>query len=170
MDTCRHEGPTPGPQELIDDARRLCEERNQRFTPSRQQVFEIIARADGPVTAYEILDSLLGSGIEAAPPTVYRALEFLQHQSLVHRLETLNAFVACEQPRVHHSCQFLICTACGTTSEIDANGVMSRLSSAARVVGFTINEAMVELKGLCARCRTALLNFTSRGVTRRPTS
>jgi Fur family transcriptional regulator, zinc uptake regulator len=138
---------------LVSDAAALCEERNVRFTPARRGVFEAIARSSGPITAYQILDRLLAVGQESGPPTIYRALEFLIDQNLVHRVETLNAFVPCTQPRRHHACQLLICTDCGDTAELASDRVMNRLASTARGVGFSISAAVVELKGVCAACR-----------------
>jgi len=137
------------------EAAALCEERNVRFTPARRAVFAAITRSSGPITAYQILDRLLAVGLESGPPTVYRALEFLMNQNLVHRVETLNAFVPCTQPRRHHACQLLICTGCGDTAEVASERVMSRLASTARSAGFSISAAVVELKGVCAVCRAA---------------
>lgn len=139
---------------LLSEAAALCAERNVRFTPARRGVFEAIARSSGPITAYQILDRLLAVGQESGPPTIYRALEFLMGQNLVHRVETLNAFVPCTQPRRHHACQLLICTDCGDTAEVASDGVMNRLTTTARAVGFSISAAVVELKGVCAACRT----------------
>ena len=140
---------------LFLEATALCEERNVRFTPARRGVFEAIARSSGPITAYQILDRLLAVGLDFGPPTVYRALEFLMTQNLVHRVETLNAFVPCMQPSRHHACQLLICTGCGDTTEVASDGGMNRLTSIARGVGFSISAAVVELKGGCAVCRAA---------------
>jgi Fur family zinc uptake transcriptional regulator len=145
--------------QLLAQAVAICEQRGQRFTPMRRQVFEIVAGARSPLTAYNILDKLLASGTESAPPTVYRALDFLLQQNLVHRVESLNAFLPCAQPQVHHDCQFLICTACGTTEEVEVNGLMTRLTRGAKGLGFSINEAIVELRGLCARCSSALISL-----------
>lgn len=145
--------------QLVAQAAAICERRGQRFTPMRRQVFAIVAGAHSPLTAYNILDRLLEGGTESAPPTVYRALDFLQQQSLVHRVESLNAFLPCAQPHVHHDCQFLICTACGTTAEVEVDGLTRRLTRAAKGLGFSINEAIVELRGLCSRCSIALVSL-----------
>lgn len=153
--TLEGEVPTRDPAVLLRAATALCEERVLRFTPARRGVFDVIARSSGPITAYQILDRLFASGLESGPPTVYRALEFLLAQGLVHRVETLNAFVPCTQPRRHHACQLLICTDCGETAEVASEGVMNRIVRTARGVGFSISTAVVELKGVCAGCRTA---------------
>ncbi len=155
------------PKDLVERARRLCDARGQRFTPMRAAVFQIVAGTRHPMGAYEIMDRLLAAGLEVAAPTVYRALDFLQRQQLIHRVESLNAFMPCTQPETHHDCQFLICTGCGTTAEIEASGVMSRLAHSARGLGFSISDAVVELKGMCASCRNALLALTDRAK-RRP--
>ncbi len=153
--------------QLLEQAAAICEQRGQRFTPMRRQVFAIVASARSPLTAYNILDKLLASGTESAPPTVYRALDFLLKQNLVHRVESLNAFLPCAQPRVHHDCQFLICTACGTTEEVEVEGLMNRLTRGAKGLGFSINEAIVELRGMCARCSSALISLARGGAAKK---
>ncbi len=162
---CGNPGEKDSPEALVAVAERLCARRGQRFTPVRREVFAILAHARSPMTAYQILDRVLTSGRESGPPTVYRALDFLQQQHLVHRVESRNAFLACVNPEAHHDCQLLICTDCGTTAEVQSRTAMARLSAAAKAVGFSVSGAVVELTGLCARCRTALLGFASR---RRP--
>jgi len=148
-------------EELLTQAEALCSSRGQRFTPLRRQIFSVIARASGPMTAYRILDEVQDTGRESGPPTIYRALDFLQAQHLIHRVESLNAFVACQHPERHHTCQLLICTGCGTTSELEAGGMMSTIARTAARVGFTISETVLEFKGLCVRCRIALASLAS---------
>ncbi len=160
MEQCEDSNARPGAEKLLQRAQDLCLQRGQRFTPHRRNVYEIIVRAHCPIGAYAILDRLLAAGQEASPPTVYRALEFLAHQNLIHRVESLNAFLPCNTPNVHHSCQLLICTGCGSTAEVDAKGALASVTQHARAIGFSISEAMVELKGLCARCRDALRTLT----------
>jgi Fur family zinc uptake transcriptional regulator len=144
----------PRPVEsLVASAEALCESLNERFTPLRRQVFRTIAESSGPISAYRILDRLLDSGLGSGPPTVYRVLEFLQRLNLIHRVESLNAFVACMSPERHHTCQFLICTSCGTTAEMEAESLLASMSGIASGIGFSVNTAVLELKGVCRGCR-----------------
>ena len=91
----------------------------------------------------------------AAPPTVYRALDFLLEQGLVHRIESMNAFVGCGLAGRSHAGQFLICDACGRVAEVTDAGTSDRLAALARAAGFTLKRQMVELHGLCPACTTA---------------
>jgi Fur family transcriptional regulator, zinc uptake regulator len=115
-------------------------------------VLELVWTSHEPVGAYDILSSLGGDGRRAAPPTVYRALEFLLEQGLVHRIESLNAFVGCADPKAPHSGQFLLCTTCGTATEIADAGIQAALAGAAGRAGFRAGHVTLEVKGLCRRC------------------
>ncbi len=95
----------------LDAAASLCQRRRARLTPLRRRVLELVWRSHEPQGAYDILDTLGERGRRAAPPTVYRALDFLLGQGLIHRIESLNAFVGCRDPDTPHAGQFLICTA-----------------------------------------------------------
>ena len=95
--------------EAMSDAISLCRARRARLTPLRSLVLEIVWQNHKPLGAYDILAVLAEEGRSAAPPTVYRALEFLQEQGLVHRLSSLNAFVGCRRPGPPGSGQLLIC-------------------------------------------------------------
>ena len=88
----------------------------------------------------------------AAPPTVYRALDFLREQGLVHRLESLNAFVGCTRPDRTHVSQFLICTGCQAVAELDAPEVGSAVSQSAAKAGFVVDRMTIEMHGLCPAC------------------
>jgi len=157
---CSIDGSCPT-NELVDRAQLLCSSRSQRLTPIRRKIFSIIADSQGPIKAYRILDLLQEDGFVASPPTVYRTLDFLLVQQLVHRVQSLNAFVACQHPERHHTCQLLICTTCGTSSELEAGNAMSSVATKAARVGFTINETILEFKGICALCKNALMSFAA---------
>ena len=134
-----------------------CAERGLRLTEMRRRVFELIADSTRPVKAYDLLEKVgkQGSG-PAAPPTVYRALDFLMANGFVHRLETLNAYVPCPHPEAEaHGSQFLICEECQETVELDADDVADRLRSHARDRGFEPRRHVIEIYGLCAQCRSA---------------
>ena len=125
----------------LDDAKAVCSERGARLTPVRQRVLEIIWQSHRPLGAYAILDVLSGEGHSPAPPTVYRALEFLLMHGLVHRLSSLNAFIGCARPGHPGAGQFLLCTNCGAAAELNDAAVeramiaadMSRARRAARI-------------------------------------
>jgi Fur family zinc uptake transcriptional regulator len=120
--------------------------------------------AEAPIGAYALLDQLKASRAKAAPPTVYRALDFLLEQGLIHRLERLNAFMGCvealeghDHDHAHdHPHQFLICRGCGATREISDHGVANAISAAAAKAGFSAARATVEIEGLCGKCGDAL--------------
>ena len=138
--------------ELLDHAEALCRQRGARLTTQRRQVLAIVSGAGRPVGAYEILDALRTRVPGAAPPTVYRALDFLVEQGLVHRLETLHAFVGCAHPDEPHAGQFLICRACGKVCELEDPLVSRSVQAAADASGFRAEHPVVEIRGRCARC------------------
>lgn len=135
-----------------------CASRGAQLTPLRRQVLRLVMEAGQPVGAYALLDRLKAERGPAAPPTVYRALDFLQEQGLVHRLERLNAFLPCMQALHEHDAghdhahQFLICKRCGTAAELTDPAVAEALSQAAARLGFAPSRATVEVEGVCARC------------------
>jgi Fur family zinc uptake transcriptional regulator len=139
--------------DILDRAEALCQARGVRLTAQRRRVLAILCGATRPLGAYEILDAMRHEGARAqAPPTVYRALDFLLEQGLVHRIESLHAFVGCNHPEHPHSSQFLICDHCGEVTEIDDDAVASSLGSAADQSGFRPQRRVVEVIGLCAGC------------------
>lgn len=145
--------PHPGGSPL-DDAASLCIQNGAQLTPLRRAVLALILDANRPATAYQLLDRLKQTRPGAAPPTIYRALDFLVDQKLVHRIERLNAFIPCTGPtHAHtHAAQFLICTTCGTVAEIEDTHVSHALDQAAAAQGFHPAHATVELNGTCAAC------------------
>ena len=138
---------------FLDQAADLCDSRNLRFTRLRKQVLELVCRAEQPVGAYQLLDELRAAGRSAAPPTVYRALDFLLEQGLVHRLATNNTYLACAHPQHPHAAVFLVCSQCGQTQEVHGEGVIAELGQRAEQFDFEITHAAVEVTGICSRCR-----------------
>ncbi len=134
---------------LLDHAARLCTARGARLTPQRRRVLEILCRSERPLGAYQVLEQL---GAKAAPPTVYRALEFLLDQGLIHKLETLHAYIGCAHPDHPHASQFLICADCGQVTELADPKVDGSLRSMARHTGFKPHRPVVEVIGTCADC------------------
>jgi Fur family zinc uptake transcriptional regulator len=147
-------------ERALDRAAASCAGRGAQLTELRRQVLRLVLAAPHPVGAYALLDQLRAERPGAAPPTVYRALDFLQEQGLVHRVERLNAFVGCAGPEAHTHCghghdhphQFLICNGCGATMEICDGQVAAAVTEAARVAGFVPIRTTVEVEGRCAAC------------------
>ncbi len=123
------------------------------LTRNQTLVLDTLSHADGPLSAYTILDRLRDAGFRA-PLQVYRALEKLTGMGLVHRLESLNAFVACAHPHCHGGgmIAFAICEKCGQVDEFSDEVVVERLSSWAGEHGFHAHKTAIELRGTCARC------------------
>lgn len=144
-------------QQCIDDAvcaaEEVCAARGLRLTPLRRRVLELVWAQHEPVGAYELLDTLRAERGSAAPPTVYRTLEFLLANGLVHRIESLNAFVGCGAPGKSHTGQFLICEGCGTVGELDDREIEAMLRRKAGEAGFSAARQTIEIIGRCPGCR-----------------
>ena len=148
---------------LLNRAEAVCEHRGANLTELRRLVLGLILDAAAPTGAYELLDRLRQTRRGAAPPTVYRALDFLLAQGLIHRVERLSAFVGCvagctaelDGESHTHAAQFLICRTCGRVVEMQDHEVSTVLTRAARHAGFTVSSATVEAEGLCSTCRSA---------------
>jgi Fur family transcriptional regulator, zinc uptake regulator len=131
-----------------------CAERGQRLTPIRRDVLAALLGSHKPVGAYEIMERLAPTGPRPAPITVYRALEFLRENGFVHRIESLNAFVACVHTHVAGELVvFLICECCGRVGEAASAEVATTLKSAARAAGFVPKSPVIEIGGICTHCR-----------------
>lgn len=133
-------------------AEKLCRERGVRLTEQRRFVLELLCASDRPLTAYDLLDQMRGSVKNPAPPTVYRALDFLLEQGLVHKIETLHAYVGCTHPEHPHASQFLICADCGNVAEVDDAALRQSLNALGQSVGFSAVKPMVEILGTCSEC------------------
>ncbi len=137
--------------DALQNAEHLCGQKGARLTGLRRRVLELVWESHRPVGAYDILEALMKEQ-RAAPPTVYRALEFLQEQGLVHRLASLNAFVGCVDPQTPHTGQFLICGMCREAAEILDENVTTMLRETALRAGFDVRRQTVEITGTCNRC------------------
>lgn len=145
---------------------RACRERGLRLTPIRARVLGLIAEHGKPIKAYDLLDHLRADKARAgdaghdeeaagaaAPPTVYRALDFLLANGFIHKLESVNAFVACHHPNsAQHSVPFLICDRCHGAVELEDRRIVALLDEQARALGFVPQAQTLEVHGLCARC------------------
>ena len=140
--------------DALAHAEALCLQRAQRLTPIRRQVLEALLESHKPLGAYEIIDRTGESGARPAPITIYRALDFLMENGLVHRIESRNAFIAC----IHNHASgefvvFLICERCGSVGEASSKAVGETLRNAAKAAGFVPKATVVEIGGICAHCR-----------------
>ncbi len=132
----------------------LCARRDARLTQSRRQILELVWDRHEPVTAYDLVETLRGiTGKRVDPPTIYRALDFLIDQGLVHRIEGLNAFVGCSMPEARHAGQFLICGQCGTIRELDEPEIARAVTARAQALGFAIERQTIEVYGRCVDCQ-----------------
>lgn len=140
-------------KDALMDAERVCQNRGANLTPIRRQVLEIIWQGHHPVKAYEIIENFGGTAHATQPPTVYRALDFLMENGLVHRIESQNAFVGCSRPITAHKANFFICESCHRASEIDSARLEASFEQLAKENSFQIKHKTVEIYGLCSNCR-----------------
>jgi len=124
----------------------------ERMTPPRLRVLELLLAAGEPVKAYDLIARFGEDGQPAKPPTVYRALEFLERKGLAHRIASISAYVACTSGSVEHAAAFLICDCCGATAEVAAP-VAGDLGRAAEAAGYAIARTTIEAHGRCPACR-----------------
>jgi Fur family zinc uptake transcriptional regulator len=143
--------------EALAHAEALCTTRSERLTPMRRQVLAVLLESHRPLGAYEIIERAASTGrTRPAPITIYRALDFLREQGLVHRIESRNAFIACvNNHATGELVVFLLCERCGEVGEAPSAAVADQLKSAARAAGFTPKAPVIEITGVCAHCRQA---------------
>ena len=140
-------------EEAIQNAELICKKKGLRFTKIRKKVLELIWVSHKPLGAYDVLDALRSEGLKAEPPTVYRALGFLIEAELVHRLDSLNAFIGCIDPSISHQGQFLICRDCRSVKELGDDDILKLVQSKASNMGFSAVHQMLEIQGRCKSCR-----------------
>ena len=141
--------------DALKSAKSLCKSQGQRLTPIRELVLRLVWQSHQPLGAYELLPQLAEAGFNSAPPTVYRALDFLQELGLIHRIASMNAFIGCTQPDHPHPSAFMICRSCRTAAELDTSELQSMFQVSASKQGFLIEQQTVELLGVCATCQDA---------------
>ena len=138
----------------LAEAESNCTRQGLRLTTLRKRVLELVWQSHKPLGAYDILGVLSeADGRRAAPPTVYRALDFLLENGLVHRISSLNAFVGCSHPEHAHQGQFLICRACSAAIELEQAAISDAIGSRAAGVGLVVENQTVEVVGLCSGCQ-----------------
>lgn len=134
-------------------AEALCRQKNARLTPTRRRVMELVCSGHVPIKAYDILNQLQQEGQAPHPPTVYRALEFLLKQGLIHRLESLNAYVSCTHPQAPHSeCYFLVCSICGEYQECCSDRLNRAIGRTVKDKQFHAARVTLEVHGRCRSC------------------
>lgn len=134
-------------------AKQECAKQGLRLTKIRTEVLEIIWASHNPIGAYDVLQKLQERGHKPAPPTAYRALDFLVSAHLIHRLESLNAYIGCPSPDANHQCQFYICKECGHIAESNNQEVAQALSNGAAELGFASQQPIIEVHGVCRNCQ-----------------
>ena len=126
------------------------------LTKNQSLVMNALSDAKGPMSAYTILDELRGHGFRA-PLQVYRALDKLVEFGLVHRLESLNAFVACQHPSCdgdkNETILFTICENCGAVQELVREKLVKAVKSLANEIDFSLSRSVIELRGVCSNCK-----------------
>ena len=130
-----------------------CSRMGLRLTPIRRRVMEILLESHTALGAYDVLERLRNDGNKAQPPIAYRALDFLVEHGFAHRIERLNAFVACADPAACNSPAFLICRSCKIVAEAQVSPRRGSLGRDARALGFDIEDTLVEAEGICPSCR-----------------
>lgn len=136
---------------FLKEAEALAETRGQRMTKIRRKVLRLLLENPEPSKAYDLLANLDGEG-SAKPPTIYRALDFLQDVGLAHKIESLNAYVACGHASHNHSAVFMICDQCGGAEELHALATTEALNTETDAAGFKVSRAVIEARGLCRAC------------------
>ena len=150
-DGARHGLRGPALRRALAGAEARCQESQARLTPPRRRVLELLLGAEGPLKAYELIAAYGAAGAPAKPPTVYRALDFLERLGFAHRIESLNAYVPCRLSETSHSAAFLICDCCGAAEEFEPDFAAEFAAAEAR--GYALRAVTLEARGLCPACR-----------------
>ncbi|UWR21097.1 transcriptional repressor [Sulfitobacter sp. S190] len=137
----------------LREAESHCADTGLRLTPVRRRALEILLAEHRALGAYDLLAHLTAEGLGAGPPVAYRALDFLVKAGFAHKIEALNAYVACAHLGRDHAPAFLICRACQSVAEAGTDPAAGRLGDAARAAGFKIERTVVEAQGLCPACQ-----------------
>ncbi|HLU00250.1 MAG TPA: Fur family transcriptional regulator [Burkholderiaceae bacterium] len=140
----------------LEIAHVLCESRGSRLTPLRRRVLEILLQQGRSVKAYELLELIRDDQAGAAPPTVYRALDFLVEEGLAHRLDAINAWAACHDAGGEPHDLLVVCTGCGSVAELSDPALTRRLAAKVAEAGFRLSGHETELRGLCRACEGGL--------------
>ncbi len=137
-------------QTALDRAERRCVETGERLTAPRRRVLELLLQAGQPIKAYDLIAAFGADGEAAKPPTVYRALDFLERSGMAHRIASISAYVACARDEGAHAAAFLICDCCGDTREIETGALDLTESATSR--GYVLDRVTIEAHGRCPAC------------------
>ena len=137
----------------LETAEHYCHQAGLRLTALRRQVLSLIWESHQPVKAYDLMARIPRQGnAPAQPPTVYRALDFLLENGLIHRLESINAYIGCSHPNRHEDCYFLLCRGCGLAEECCSPTLAAAIREASTSHAFTASTTTLEIAGVCTRC------------------
>lgn len=139
-------------ESALEQAELICQESDVRLTNIRKRVLELVWASHQPVKAYDLLNELQKSNPGAKPPTVYRALDFLLEQGLIHKLHRLNAYIGCAHPTNPKPCFFLVCTKCHSVTESHDDAYEALINQVAKSNHFTPQATSFEMEGLCEQC------------------
>lgn len=152
MQECQHHHDCQ--ESALETAAEICAERGLRLTKQRADVLRLIWESHQPAKAYDLLDRLAEElDHPVQPPTVYRALDFLLENGLIHRLDSINSFVGCSHPNHHADCYFMICRECRTAEECCTGALKSAIEQESRQRQFIPETTTLEIMGLCQHCR-----------------
>jgi Fur family transcriptional regulator, zinc uptake regulator len=143
-DSCRNKA--------VQTADKLCAERGVQLTSIRRKTLELIWESHRAVKAYDLLDQIKPLQQSAKPATVYRALDFLLEQGLIHRVESLNAFIGCSCSDKQHEQLLLICEQCHEVEERPGEFVMAAVAQEVKQADFTVHRKAIEIQGICKHC------------------
>tara|TARA_S200000501_G_scaffold170948_3_gene161054 strand:- start:1889 stop:2347 length:459 start_codon:yes stop_codon:yes gene_type:complete len=138
--------------EALIKAETICKQKGVKFTKLRKQVLKLIWKSHSYVKAYDLLEELKKIDSSAKPPTVYRSLDFLIDNGFIHKVQSLNAFVACTHPQEHKECYFLICKNCKSIEECCSEKISKVMNSEATRNNFNTNQVTLEISGICQEC------------------
>jgi Fur family transcriptional regulator, zinc uptake regulator len=151
-----HEHGTPAsPEAALALAEEYCRERGEKLTPIRRKVLELLLTSGRATKAYSLLDDMRQIHPGSAPPTVYRALDFLLSVGLVHRIESINAFTVCHDLTHCQHGMLVVCQQCGNVAELHQPALREALVAQIELAGYRLAGDEIELKGLCAECQAA---------------
>lgn len=141
--------------EMIEAVERYCAAHKLQFTAIRRRVLEMLLEEHKALGAYDILARLNAEGRSSQPPVAYRALDFLVSNGFAHKIERMNAYIACAHPHERHAPAFMICRVCDSVAEATSEPARGMLGVAAREAGFRIERTVVEAVGVCPACQAA---------------
>ncbi|NEN76611.1 transcriptional repressor [Pelistega sp. NLN82] len=143
-------------EQSLAEANSLCMARGKRLTPIREQVLTLMLKNGRGLKAYELLEQMQAIHPSSKPATIYRALEFLEEEGFIHRLDAINGWTACqhihEDAHQHHDL-LAVCTECGTVQEISAPEINQQLKNLLQAVGFSQNAPQTEIRATCPNCQ-----------------